>query len=214
MPFGTALDGPKYADHVAAYRAVLFDWSLTIAHYPEFAWWYVTALERLGRSVEPDFVARPMAAVAEAVTDASFVEAQDRIDTSADIHRATMMALCTNRRSSIPSSPRRCMRSKLTRSVGPSTVTCPTCSPPCDAWAYGLALVVRTECETSTLMFLEMTHGIPAEGLTAHARLPPSSHLTASWMRANKKTTRRSAPGVKIPTESPASATARQCCFA
>lgn len=78
---------------MASYRAVLFDWSLTIAHYPEYEWWYVTALERLGRAVEPDFIARSMAAVAQAVTDPSFVEAQDRMDTSADIHRATLMAL-------------------------------------------------------------------------------------------------------------------------
>ena len=78
---------------MAAYRAVLFDWSLTIAHYPDYEWWYVTALERLGRTVEPDFVARSMAAVAEALKDASFVEAQARMDSSADIHRATLMAL-------------------------------------------------------------------------------------------------------------------------
>jgi HAD superfamily hydrolase (TIGR01509 family) len=71
----------------------MFDWSLTIAHYPDYEWWYVTALERLGRSVDHDFVVHSMASVAEAVRDASFIEAQARIDTSAEVHRTTLMGL-------------------------------------------------------------------------------------------------------------------------
>lgn len=78
---------------MGAYRAVLFDWSLTIAHYPEHEWWYVTALERLGRTVDADFVARSMASVAEALKGPSFLEGQSRMDTSAEIHRATLMAV-------------------------------------------------------------------------------------------------------------------------
>lgn len=78
---------------MAARRAVLFDWSLTLAHYPAFEWWYVTALENLGRRSEPGIVERSMAAVAETVNEAWFVDAQAYMDTSAEVHRATLMKL-------------------------------------------------------------------------------------------------------------------------
>jgi HAD superfamily hydrolase (TIGR01509 family) len=71
----------------------MFDWSLTIAHYPDHEWWVVTTLERLGRSTDRDFVAHSMASIAEAVQEASFIEAQAWMDTSAELHRTTLMDL-------------------------------------------------------------------------------------------------------------------------
>ncbi len=78
---------------VATFQAVLFDWSLTIAHYPDYEWWFATALERSGRRADPDVVRASMAAVAEAVQADTFVAAQGHMDTSADVHRTTLMAM-------------------------------------------------------------------------------------------------------------------------
>ena len=71
----------------------MFDWSLTIAHYPEHEWWYVTALERLGRTVAPEVVEGWMTSVAEALREPSFLDRESRMETSAEIHRATLMAV-------------------------------------------------------------------------------------------------------------------------
>ena len=78
---------------MTTYRAVLFDWMLTLAHYPPREVLLTRAAEQLGRPLDPATVTETMAALAEADADPDVVAAMTRVDCSAAEHEQAEMLL-------------------------------------------------------------------------------------------------------------------------
>jgi FMN phosphatase YigB (HAD superfamily) len=78
---------------VGRYRAVLFDWRGTLVHIPGPAWHVTRALESIGRAADSEAVASINARVGKAFQPPEFVEAERRIDLSAEFHRTATMRL-------------------------------------------------------------------------------------------------------------------------
>jgi HAD superfamily hydrolase (TIGR01493 family) len=75
------------------YRTVLFDWRGTLVHIPTPAWHVTRALESIGRAADGDSVDSVMTRVRGALDLPEFIEAERRIDLSAEFHRATTMRM-------------------------------------------------------------------------------------------------------------------------
>jgi HAD superfamily hydrolase (TIGR01509 family) len=75
------------------YRTVLFDWRGTLVHIPTPAWHVTRALEAIGRVADGETVDSVMARVRGALELPEFIEAERRIDLSAEFHRETTMRM-------------------------------------------------------------------------------------------------------------------------
>jgi HAD superfamily hydrolase (TIGR01509 family) len=78
---------------VGRYRAVLFDWRGTLVHIPTPAWLAARALGSIGRADDSQTVASINARVGSALEHPDFIEAERRIDLSAEFHRTATMRL-------------------------------------------------------------------------------------------------------------------------
>jgi HAD superfamily hydrolase (TIGR01509 family) len=76
---------------MTGYRAVLFDWRLTLAHYPDPKWWIKRALISIGRRDDDDVINATFASVGEAMTQPAYVEALSSIDCSSELHRSALL---------------------------------------------------------------------------------------------------------------------------
>ncbi len=81
----------RYGRGVATYRVVLFDWMLTLAHYPTDAEFCRTALELLGRPAEETMVGALVEAIRQARSVPSVSERLKAEDVSVDMHRSVNM---------------------------------------------------------------------------------------------------------------------------
>ena len=81
----------RYRRGVAGYRAVLFDWMLTLAHYPTDAQFCRSALELLGRRADEAMVSALVEAIRQARSVASVSERLESEDVSIDMHRSVNM---------------------------------------------------------------------------------------------------------------------------
>jgi HAD superfamily hydrolase (TIGR01493 family) len=79
---------------VSAFRAVLFDWRGTLAfHSPHVRWWIERALQSLGLPVEETPVDAARAGWLAAAELPEVLEAERRIDCSAEFHRVATMRM-------------------------------------------------------------------------------------------------------------------------
>ena len=76
---------------MATYRAVLFDWMLTLAHYPTDAEFCRTALESLGRPASEAIVDALVTEIERARSVPSVAERLKAEDVSIDMHRSVNM---------------------------------------------------------------------------------------------------------------------------
>jgi FMN phosphatase YigB (HAD superfamily) len=76
---------------VARYRAVLFDWMLTLAHYPDPVEHVSRAFGAIGQVPESEQVVEVVARLAEAGRDPDVVAAKRDLDCSLDLHRRAEM---------------------------------------------------------------------------------------------------------------------------
>jgi FMN phosphatase YigB (HAD superfamily) len=80
-----------YVHGVTTYRAVLFDWMLTLAHYPTDAEFCRAALEALERPVEQAVIDAHVTAIEQARTAPSIAQQLSFEDVSSDMHRSVNM---------------------------------------------------------------------------------------------------------------------------
>lgn len=73
------------------YRAVLFDWRCTLAHYAEPAWWVERALQAAGRPAGRDEIAAMVRSVDQAAALPDVIEGRLHEDSSPEYHRSTTM---------------------------------------------------------------------------------------------------------------------------
>ena len=78
---------------MVAYRAVLFDWMLTLADYPPREAMLRRAATRVGRMVSGDEAVERLSAMAEADSDPEVIEAMARCDCSVAEHEHAEMLL-------------------------------------------------------------------------------------------------------------------------